>query len=156
MSHMVIASGKWTFTGARDIIFFLDPLDTGTRASEFLNMDADDVIQARGDILIQQGKEDIPLLGTPSPSTGPQTCIQQHEQDGFITFTSCAPHGETTAIMHISLGTVITCLEHPFNLLTPERFHRWTFRHADEGPFSSGWASRILHWPGRKKAERLT
>jgi integrase/recombinase XerD len=45
-----------TFVGDRDTAIFLCLLDTGVRASEFLAIDMDDVNQARGDILIRQGK----------------------------------------------------------------------------------------------------
>ena len=45
-----------TFTGIRDRAIFLSLLDTGARASEFLNMDLDDINPITGEILIREGK----------------------------------------------------------------------------------------------------
>ena len=56
VSQMVKACPHNTFTGDRDAAIFLCLLDTGARASEFLSINLDDINQARGDILIRQGK----------------------------------------------------------------------------------------------------
>jgi site-specific recombinase XerD len=50
------ACPKNTFTGIRDRAIFLSLLDTGARASEFLNMDLDDINPITGEILIREGK----------------------------------------------------------------------------------------------------
>jgi integrase len=44
------------FTGDRDAAILLCLLDTGARANEFLSINLEDINQARGDILIRQGK----------------------------------------------------------------------------------------------------
>jgi site-specific recombinase XerD len=49
-----------TFTGDRDAAILLCLLDTGARAREFLSINLDDINQARGDILIRQGKRRKP------------------------------------------------------------------------------------------------
>ena len=56
VSRMIKACDKTSFAGIRDIAILLCLLDTGARASEFLQIDIDDLNQARGDILIRQGK----------------------------------------------------------------------------------------------------
>jgi integrase/recombinase XerD len=56
VSQMVKACVRGTFTGDRDAAILLCLLDTGARANEFLNINLDDINQARGDILIRQGK----------------------------------------------------------------------------------------------------
>jgi integrase/recombinase XerD len=56
VSQMVKACPHNTFTGDRDAAIFLCLLDTGARATEFLSINLDDINQARGDILIRQGK----------------------------------------------------------------------------------------------------
>jgi site-specific recombinase XerD len=56
VAQMVKACKKETFTSNRDAAIFLCLLDTGVRANEFLNVNIDDVNQARGDILIREGK----------------------------------------------------------------------------------------------------
>jgi integrase/recombinase XerD len=53
---MVKACLHNTFTGDRDTAILLCLLDTGARANEFLSINLDDINQARGDILIRQGK----------------------------------------------------------------------------------------------------
>ena len=50
------ACPKTTFTGVRDKAIFLSLLDTGARASEFLNMDLEDINPITGEILIREGK----------------------------------------------------------------------------------------------------
>jgi len=50
------ACPKNTFTGIRDRAIFLSLLDTGARASEFLNMNLDDINPITGEILIREGK----------------------------------------------------------------------------------------------------
>jgi integrase/recombinase XerD len=47
---------RGTFTGNRDEAILLCLLDTGARATEFLSINLEDINQARGDILIRQGK----------------------------------------------------------------------------------------------------
>lgn len=56
VSKMVKVCPRNTFTGDRDAAILLCLLDTGARANEFLDINLDDVNQARGDILIRQGK----------------------------------------------------------------------------------------------------
>ena len=56
VSKMVKVCKRGTFTGDRDAAILLGLLDTGARAGEFLAIDLDDINQARGDILIRQGK----------------------------------------------------------------------------------------------------
>jgi integrase/recombinase XerD len=53
---MIKACPHNTFTGDRDAAILLCLLDTGARASEFLSINLNDINQARGDILIRQGK----------------------------------------------------------------------------------------------------
>ena len=53
---MIKACPHNTFTGDRDAAIFLCLLDTGARATEFLSINLSDINQARGDILIRQGK----------------------------------------------------------------------------------------------------
>jgi integrase/recombinase XerD len=56
VTQMVKTCPHNTFTGDRDSAILLCLLDTGARANEFLSVNLDDVNQARGDILIRQGK----------------------------------------------------------------------------------------------------
>ena len=56
VAQMIKVCQKGTFTGDRDIAILLCLLDTGARASEFLRINIEDINQARGDILIRQGK----------------------------------------------------------------------------------------------------
>ncbi len=56
VTQMIKACPHNTFTGDRDAAILLCLLDTGARASEFLSVNLDDINQARGDILIRQGK----------------------------------------------------------------------------------------------------
>jgi len=56
VSQMVKACPHNTFTGDQDAAFLLRLLDTGARANEFLSIKLEDINQARGDILIRQGK----------------------------------------------------------------------------------------------------
>jgi integrase/recombinase XerD len=56
VTQMIKACPHDTFTGDRDAAILLCLLDTGARASEFLSVNLDDINQARGDILIRQGK----------------------------------------------------------------------------------------------------
>jgi site-specific recombinase XerD len=45
-----------TFTGIRDRAIFLSLLDTGARASKFLNLNLEDINPITGEILIREGK----------------------------------------------------------------------------------------------------
>jgi site-specific recombinase XerD len=56
VAKMVKAYPHNTFTGDRDAAVLVCLLDTGARASEFLSINLEDINQARGDILIRQGK----------------------------------------------------------------------------------------------------
>ena len=56
VSKMVNACKQGTITGDRDVAILLCLLDTGARAKEFLYINLEDMNQARGDILIRQGK----------------------------------------------------------------------------------------------------
>jgi len=56
VTQMVKVCPHDTFTGDRDAAILLCLLDTGARANEFLSVNLDDINQARGDILIRQGK----------------------------------------------------------------------------------------------------
>jgi len=56
VARMVKACERGTFAGDRDAVILLCLLDTGARASEFLDINLADINQARGDILIRQGK----------------------------------------------------------------------------------------------------
>ncbi|HBG75223.1 MAG: hypothetical protein A2X25_12770 [Chloroflexi bacterium GWB2_49_20] len=60
VASMVKTCEKGTFTGDRDAALLLCLLDTGARANELLDVDLDDINQARGDILIRQGKGSKP------------------------------------------------------------------------------------------------
>jgi integrase len=55
-SQMIKACSQNTFTDDRDAAILLCLLDTGARANEFLSVNLEDINQARGDILIRQGK----------------------------------------------------------------------------------------------------
>jgi site-specific recombinase XerD len=56
VSQMINICEKGSFTGDRDVAILLCLLDTGARAKEFLGINIEDINQARGDILIRQGK----------------------------------------------------------------------------------------------------
>ena len=56
VTKMVKVCPHDTFTGDRDAAILLCLLDTGARANEFLSINLEDINQARGDILIRQGK----------------------------------------------------------------------------------------------------
>ena len=56
VNQMIKTCPRNTFTGDRDAAILLCLLDTGARASEFLSINLEDINQARGDILIRQGK----------------------------------------------------------------------------------------------------
>ena len=56
IGRMIKACERESFTGNRDVAILLCLLDTGARANEFLRVNIEDVNQARGDILIRQGK----------------------------------------------------------------------------------------------------
>ena len=56
VAQMVKVCPHNTFTGDRDAAILLCLLDTGARANEFLSINLEDINQARGDILIRQGK----------------------------------------------------------------------------------------------------
>jgi site-specific recombinase XerD len=56
VTQMIKVCPHNTFTGDRDTAILLCLLDTGARASEFLSVNLEDINQARGDILIRQGK----------------------------------------------------------------------------------------------------
>lgn len=56
VTQMIKACPHNTFTGDRDVAILLCLLDTGARASEFLSVNLEDINQARGDILVRQGK----------------------------------------------------------------------------------------------------
>lgn len=60
VSRMIKACGRGKFAGDRDAAILLCLLDAGARANEFLEIDLDDINQARGDILIRQGKGSKP------------------------------------------------------------------------------------------------
>ena len=62
VTKMIKACQRDTFTGDRDIAIFLCLLDTGARASEFLDINIEDVDQACGNILIRQGKGRKPRI----------------------------------------------------------------------------------------------
>jgi site-specific recombinase XerD len=53
---LIDASPKDTLAGARDRAIFLCLLDTGARASEFINIDLADINPITGQILIREGK----------------------------------------------------------------------------------------------------
>jgi len=66
-----------TFTGIRDKALLLCLLDTGARAKEFLDINLEDLNQARGDILIRQGKgskprTDLPLISCTAHNDSPR------------------------------------------------------------------------------------
>ena len=56
VAQMIKVCPHNTFTGDRDAAILLCLLDTGARAREFLSINLEDINQARGDILIRQGK----------------------------------------------------------------------------------------------------
>jgi len=56
ISKLIKACEKDTFAGDRDTAILLCLLDTGARATEFLDINIEDVNQVTGDILIRQGK----------------------------------------------------------------------------------------------------
>jgi len=60
VSQLVRICERGTFTGDRDAAIFLCLLDTGARANELLSMNLDDLNQARGTILVRQGKGSKP------------------------------------------------------------------------------------------------
>jgi len=62
IASMIKACERDTFTGDRDRAILICLLDTGARASEFLNMDLEDLNQATGNILIRQGKGSKPRM----------------------------------------------------------------------------------------------
>ena len=56
VSALIKACKLGSFSGDRDATILLALLDTGTRSGEFLAINLEDINQARGDILIRQGK----------------------------------------------------------------------------------------------------
>jgi integrase/recombinase XerD len=56
VSQLIKVCKRDTLVGDRDAAILLCLLDTGARAAELLAMNLDDINQARGDILIRQGK----------------------------------------------------------------------------------------------------
>jgi len=58
--RMIKTCNQTNFTDARDEAILLCLLDTGARANEFLDIDRNDINQARGDILIRHGKGSKP------------------------------------------------------------------------------------------------
>ncbi len=62
LAKMVNTCPRGSFTRDRDIAIFLCLLDTGASANKFLNINLEDVNQARGDILIRQGKGHKPRM----------------------------------------------------------------------------------------------
>lgn len=60
VAQMIKSCERGTFTGDRDAVILLCLLDTGARASEFLDINLENVNQVRGDILIRQGKGSKP------------------------------------------------------------------------------------------------
>jgi site-specific recombinase XerD len=56
VAQLVKTCPRGLFTGDRDIAIILSLLDTGAWVNEFLNFYLEDINQARGDILIRQGK----------------------------------------------------------------------------------------------------
>jgi len=60
ISRMLRTCERGTFSGDRDAAILLCLLDTGARAAEFLDVNCEDVNQARGDMLIRQGKGSKP------------------------------------------------------------------------------------------------
>jgi site-specific recombinase XerD len=56
VAQMINCCKSNTFAGAKDKAILLFLLDKGVRANEFLGIDISDINQARGDILIRQGK----------------------------------------------------------------------------------------------------
>jgi integrase/recombinase XerD len=60
ISQMIKVCPRNTFTGDRDAAILLCLLDTGARASEFLDIDLEDLNQASGKILIRRGKGSKP------------------------------------------------------------------------------------------------
>ena len=62
VSKMIKVCERGTFTGDRDTAIFLCLLDTGARATEFLDINIEDVNQTCGDILIRQGKGSKPRI----------------------------------------------------------------------------------------------
>jgi len=70
VAQMIKACPHNTFTGDRDAAILLCLLDTGSRASEFLSINLDDINQARGDILIRQGKGSKPRTVMSCKSSG--------------------------------------------------------------------------------------
>jgi integrase/recombinase XerD len=62
VSKMIKVCERGTFTGDRDTAILLCLLDTGARATEFLDINIEDVNQTCGDILIRQGKGSKPRI----------------------------------------------------------------------------------------------
>jgi integrase/recombinase XerD len=62
VAKMIKICKKGTFTGDRDTAILLCLLDTGARATEFLDINIEDVNQTCGDILIRQGKGRKPRI----------------------------------------------------------------------------------------------
>lgn len=60
--HALLRTCKQNFSGTRDKAMMLGLLDTGARAQEFLNLNAEDVELASGSVLIRQGKGRKPRM----------------------------------------------------------------------------------------------
>src|SRR5215216_4496371 len=60
--NALVATGKHTFSGARDKAMILGLLDTGARAQEFLNLTLEDIEMTTGAVVIRQGKGRKPRM----------------------------------------------------------------------------------------------
>ena len=90
ISQMVRACKRDTFAGDRDAAILLCLLDTGARATEFLNINLCDVNQARGDILIRHGKGNKPrtvYIGKQSKRALRRYLIHRHDNNPALWIT---------------------------------------------------------------------
>ena len=109
VTRMVKACPHNTFTGDRDTAILLCLLDTGARANEFLSVDLDDINQARGDILIRQGKGRKPrtvYIGKLSKRALRR--YLNHRNDGNVALWVTDPRSGSERMRYNGLWAVLT------------------------------------------------
>jgi integrase/recombinase XerD len=109
VAQMIKACPHDTFTGDRDAAILLCLLDTGARANEFLSVNLDDINQARGDILIRQGKGHKPrtvYIGKQSKRALRRYLV--HRQDESVALWVTHPRFGSERLRYEGLREILT------------------------------------------------
>jgi integrase/recombinase XerD len=109
VNQMVKACPHNTFTGDRDAAILLCLLDTGARANEFLSINLENINQARGDVLIHQGKGHKPrtvYIGKQSKQALRR--YLNHRMDESSTLWVTHPRFGSNRLSHACLREVLT------------------------------------------------